>query len=62
MPKKLTKSECRAERFRKGRQRVIAYEGSHLIRDYSRRFRIDPLCAMDDLDKIGALSPEKLET
>lgn len=60
-PKKLTKSERRAERLRKGQQWVISYEGSHIVRDYSNRFKVDALCAMDDLGRIGALSPEKLE-
>ena len=59
--KKLTKSERRAERLRKGRQWVAAYEGSHIVRAYSDRFKVDVLCAMDDLGKIGALDPEKLE-
>lgn len=58
--KKLTKSERRAERLRKGRQWVASYEGSHIVRDYSERFKVDVLCAMDDLGKIGALNPEKL--
>lgn len=59
--KKLTKSERRAERLRKGRQWAVSYEGSHIIRDYSERFKVDVLCAMDDLGKIGVLEPEKLE-
>ncbi len=28
---------------------------------YGRRFKVDYLCALDDLGKIGVLSPEKLE-
>ncbi len=58
--KKLTKSERRAERLRKGRQWVTAYKGSNIVRDYSERFKVDALCAMDDLGKIGAPDPEKL--
>lgn len=60
--KKLTKSERRAERLRKGQQWVLTYEGSHIVRDYGKRFKVDYLCALDDLGKIGAVSPEKLET
>ena len=59
--KKLTKSERRAERLREGQQWAASYAGSHIVRDYGRRFKVDYLCALDDLGKIGVLSPEKLE-
>lgn len=58
--RKPTKSERRAERLRKGQMWVVAYEGSHIVRDYGRQFKVDVLCAMDDLGKIGALDPEEL--
>ena len=58
--KKPTKSERRAERLRKGQMWVVAYEGNHIVRDYSRQFKVDALCAMDDVGKIGAIAPEKL--
>lgn len=60
MPKKKrTKEEQRQLRLRKGRQWVLTYEGSHIVRDYRRRFNVDNTCAMKDLSEIGALSPEK---
>ena len=58
--KKLTKSERREQRLRKTRQWVLTYEGSHIVRAYRKRFNVDPICAMKDLEAIGALSPEKL--
>lgn len=60
MPKKKqTKEERRQARLRKGRQWVLTYEGSHIVRDYRKRFNVDSTCAMKDLSEIGALSPEK---
>lgn len=60
MPKKKqTKEERRQTRLRKGRQWVLTYEGSHIVRDYRKRFNVDNTCAMKDLSEIGALSPEK---
>jgi hypothetical protein len=59
---KPTKSERREQRLRKARQWVLTYEGAHIVRAYRRRFKIDPVCALRDLEEIGALSPEKLET
>ena len=60
MPKKKqTKEERRQARLRKGRQWVLTYEGSHIVRDYRKRFNVDNTCAMKDLREIGALSPEK---
>ena len=60
MPKKKqTKEDRRQTRLRKGRQWVLTYEGSHIVRDYRKRFNVDNTCAMKDLSEIGALSPEK---
>ncbi len=60
MPKKKqTKEELRQARLRKGRQWVLTYEGSHIVRDYRKRFNVDNTCAVKDLSEIGALSPEK---
>lgn len=58
--KKLTKSERREVRLRKARQWALTYEGSHIVRAYRKRFRLDPVCALNDLREIGVLSPEKL--
>lgn len=38
---------------------MLTYEGSHIVRDYRKRFNVDNTCAMKDLSEIGALSPEK---
>ena len=58
--KKLTKSERREVRLRKARQWVLTYEGTHIVRAYRKRFKLDPACALRDMEEIGALSPEKL--
>ena len=59
--RKLTKPEKREIRLRKARQWALTYEGKHIVRDYRKRFNLDPTCAMKDLSAIGVLSPEKLE-
>lgn len=41
---------------------MLTYEGSHIVRAYCKKFKVDILCALNDLGEIGALSPEKLET
>ena len=62
MPKKKqSKSEKREIRLRKAKQWALSYEGKHIVRAYRKRFGLDPICAMNDLNAIGLLSPEKLE-
>lgn len=56
----MTKEEWREERLRKARQWVLTYKGSHIVRDYRKRFKVDTVCAHNDMEAIGALSPEKL--
>lgn len=58
--KKLTKPERREARLRKARQWALTYEGSHIVRAYRKRFKLDYTCALNDLEAIGALDPEKL--
>jgi len=58
--KKLNKAERREVRLRKARQWVLTYEGSHIVRAYRKRFKVDPTCAHNDLEAIGALEPERL--
>ena len=58
--KKLTKPERREARLRKARQWALTYEGSHIVRAYRKRFKVDYTCALNDLEAIGALDPEKL--
>lgn len=60
--KKKPKPERREQRLRRARQWVLAYSGSHIVRAYRKRFKVDVSCALNDLEAIGALSPEKLET
>lgn len=64
MPKKKikqTKEQRREQRLQKARQWALAYNGSHIVRDYRKRFKLDYSCALEDLHFIGALSPERLE-
>lgn len=58
--KKQTKTERHDTRIRKARQWVLTYQGSHIVRAYRKRFKVDVTCALKDLGEIGALSPEKL--
>lgn len=58
--KKLTKTERREVRLRKARQWALTYEGSHIVRAYRKRFKVDYTCALNDMEAIGALDPEKL--
>ena len=60
--KKQTKAERREARLRKARQWALTYEGSHIVRAYRKRFKVDYSCALNDLEAIGALGPEKLAT
>ena len=57
---KQTKTEQREARLRKARQWALTYEGSHIVRAYRKRFKVDYSCALNDLEAIGALGPEKL--
>ena len=61
MKKKLSKPERRELRLRKARQWVLTYEGKHIVRAYRKRFNLDPTCALNDLQTIGALSTGNLE-
>jgi len=58
--KKLSKPERREARLRKARLWVLTYEGIHIVRAYRKRFKVDYLCALRDMEAIGALSPEKI--
>lgn len=58
--KKPTKVERHEARIRKARQWVLTYQGKHIVRAYRKRFGVDAACALRDLGKVGALSPEKL--
>ena len=58
--KKQTKTERHDTRIRKARQWALTYQGSHIVRAYRKRFKVDVTCALKDLGEIGALSSEKL--
>jgi len=58
--KKLTKEQRREQRLRKARQWVLTYEGTHIVRAYRKRFHLDYTCALNDMQAIGAIAPEKL--
>jgi len=58
--KKLSKPERTEARLHKARQWVLTYEGSHIVRAYRKRFKVDYSCALRDMEAIGALDPEKL--
>ena len=55
------KQESREQRLCRARQWVHAYSGSHLVQDYRTHFKVVVACALNDLEAIGALPPEKLE-
>lgn len=58
--RKPTKPERREARLNRARQWAAAYQGNHLVRDYRKKFKVDPACALRDLGEIGAIEPEKL--
>jgi predicted DNA-binding WGR domain protein len=60
--KKQTKTERREQRLNKARQWALTYQGTHIVRDYRRRFNLDYACGLEDMKSIGALSPEKFES
>jgi hypothetical protein len=62
MPKKKSrpnKAQRRADRLRKARAWVQTYDGQHLARAYKEKFGIDPVCAINDMEEIGAIPPEE---
>lgn len=61
MPKKkLANLKRREARLRKARQWALTYEGSHIVRTYCKRFKVDVTCALKDLNEIGVLDLERL--
>ena len=54
------KTERRETRLRKAATWLPTYEGAHLVRAYRKKFKLDYTCALNDLEALGALSPEKL--
>jgi hypothetical protein len=58
--KKPNNTQRREVRLQKARQWILTYEGTHIVRSYRKRFKVDPLCALNDLEAIGALQPDRL--
>ena len=62
MPKKKkqpSKAQRREARLRKAREWVQTYDGKQLARAYRKKFGIDTVCAIQDLEAIGAITPEE---
>ena len=60
MPKKQpNKAQRRTARLRKARAWVQTYDGQHLARAYRKKFGVDPVCAINDLEDIGAVTHEE---
>ena len=58
--RKPNKVERRETRLRRAAMWLPTYEGTHLVRAYRKKFKLDYTCALNDLEAIGALPPEKL--
>jgi len=62
MPKKKkqpTKSQRREARLRKARAWAPTYTGTHMARAYRKKFGVDHTCAINELEEIGAVTPEE---
>ena len=62
MPKKKkqpTKAQRRESRLRKARTWASTYTGAHIARAYRKKFGVDHTCAINELEEIGAVTPEE---
>jgi len=57
--KKKSKDQKRKERLRKAKTWVAVYQGSDIICDYGKMFKVDPICAEKDLIAMKASTPEQ---
>lgn len=57
--KKKSKDQKRKERLRKSKTWVATYQGSDIIRDYAKMFKVDPICAEKDLIAMKASTHEQ---
>ena len=57
--KQKNKAARHAARIRMARQWLPTYTGTHLVRAYREKFKVDVLTALNDLEEIGALTPEQ---
>lgn len=57
--KQKSKTARHAARIRMARQWFPSYTGTHLVRAYREKFKVDVTTALNDLEEIGALTPEQ---
>ena len=57
--KKKTKDQKRKERLRKAKAWAATYQGSDIVVDYGKRYKVDPICAQKDLESMNAATPEQ---
>ena len=57
--KKLTKEQKRKARLRRARKWVVSYQGSDILHDYGKLFKIDHTCAAKDLEAMKASTSEQ---
>ena len=57
--KQKNKAARHAARIRMARQWLPSYTGTHLVRAYREKFKVDVPTALNDLEEIGALTPEQ---
>ena len=59
--KQKNKATRHAARIRMARQWLPTYTGTHLVRAYREKFKVDVTTAINDLAEIGALTPEQAD-
>ena len=57
--KKKTKDQKRKARIRKAKAWVAAYQGADIELTYTKRFKVDPVCAKRDLEAMKASTHEQ---
>jgi len=57
--KKKTKDQKRKERLRKAKAWVATYQGADIVRDYGKRYKVDPICTQKDLESMRAATSEQ---
>ena len=58
---KKSKTQNQKARIRKAKNWVATYKGNNLVHDYGRMFKVDPICAVKDLEAMKASTPEQRE-
>ena len=57
--KTLTKEQRREKRLNRARKWIQTYNGTHVVRGYHRHFKLDITTAINDMEAIGAITPEQ---